>query len=79
MGSNCNENSYDTSCRQNAISYYLITKHVSQIFAVILVELAKSEIFPGLSLPSRKFQLVVNANLAKKLVPNFARWCANPT
>ena len=35
-------------------------------------------IFPPLSLPSRKFQSVVNTNLAKRLSPYFASWCASP-
>ena len=33
----------------------------------------RTVIFPAPSLSSRKFQLVVNANLAKKLVQAFAR------
>ena len=33
--------------------------------------------FPALSLPSRKFQSVVNTNLAKRLASCFASWCAS--
>ena len=38
----------------------------------------RTVIFLALNLPSRKFQSVVNTNLAKKLAPNFAGWCAIP-
>ena len=38
----------------------------------------RTVIFPALSLPSRKFHSVVNINLANRLAPYFASWCANP-
>ena len=38
----------------------------------------RTVIFPALRLPSRKFQPVVNTNLAKRWTLYFARWCTGP-
>ena len=48
----------------------LITKHVPNLCSNL-----RTVIFPALSLPSRKFQPVINANPTKRLAPYFAICC----
>ena len=64
------------------ISDFILSDHKTrgkslQQFQLSLQSL-RTVIFPALSLPSRKFQSVVNTNLAKRLASYFAVWCASP-
>ena len=56
------ENIYDTSRRQKQFQT-IWSENTLQIFAVIPVELAKSE---DCDFSLRKFQFVINTNLAKR-------------
>ena len=80
-GISVHENNHDTSRRQKRF-HTIWSQNTLQIFAVTPVELAdcyfQTVIFPALSLRCRKYQSVVNINLAKKLSPYFAIQCASP-